>query len=302
MYHEPVLLNASVEGLVIRPSGRYVDATFGGGGHSKAILDHLTGGRLIAFDQDDDTRDNIIEDDRFMLINANYRYIKNFLDYLGLIPVDGIIADLGISSHQIDTAERGFSTRQDAELDLRMDRNNPFTAKHLINEYAEDQLKEVFSTYGEIRNASRLAALIVDKRRKQKINTTKDLGEMVRPLAPRGKDNQFMAKVFQSLRIEVNHELDHLKVFLERSVEVLNEGGRLVVIAYHSLEDRLVKNFLRSGNFEGKLEKDFYGNIQTPLKLINTRVIVADEQELKKNPRSRSARLRIAEKRIPGHV
>ena len=227
MYHEPVLLNASIEGLAIRPSGIYVDATFGGGGHSRAILDHLTDGRLIAFDQDDDTRDNNIEDDRFMLINANYRYIKNFLDYLGLIPIDGIIADLGVSSHQIDTAERGFSTRQEAELDLRMDRNNPFTAKQLINEYGKEQLREVFSNYGEIRNASRLAATIINHREKQSINTTKELGEIVRTLAPRGKDNQFMARVFQSLRIEVNQELDDLKVFLQKSVELLNVGGRM---------------------------------------------------------------------------
>jgi 16S rRNA (cytosine1402-N4)-methyltransferase len=297
MYHEPVLLKESIEGLAIRPSGTYVDATFGGGGHSRAILDHLTNGRLIAFDQDDDTRDNTIKDNRFMLINANYRYIKNFLSYLGTIPVDGIIADLGISSYQIDTPERGFSTRHEAELDLRMDKNKAFSARQLINQYQEDQLKQVFSNYGEIRNASRLASLIIQKRQDKSIDSTGELKEIILPLAPKGKDYQYMAKVFQALRIEVNQELDSLKTLLQKSVELLNEGGRMVVIAYHSLEDRIVKNFLRSGNFEGNLSKDFYGVVQTPFRLITTKAIVPDESELERNPRSRSARLRIAERK-----
>jgi len=297
MYHEPVLLKESIEGLNIQPSGIYVDVTYGGGGHSRAILDHLKTGQLIAFDQDDDTRGNTIKDDRFMLINANYRYVKNFLSYHGLVPVDGILADLGISSHQIDTPDRGFSTRFEGELDLRMDKHNPLSAKILINQYQEDQLKKIFSWYGEIKNASRLAAIIVEQRQQKAINTTQDLREVIMPLAPKGKDHQYMARVFQALRIEVNQELESLKIFLEKSIEVLNKGGRLVVIAYHSLEDRLVKNFLKSGNFEGELEKDFYGNVETPFKLINKKPIIPGDQELETNPRSRSAKLRIAEKK-----
>jgi len=296
MYHEPVLLRESIEGLDIQPSGIYVDVTYGGGGHSKAILDHLTSGKLIAFDQDDDTRNNTIKDDRFIMINANYQYIKNYLRYQGMIPVDGILADLGISSHQIDTPERGFSTRFDGELDLRMDKRNPFSARHLINQYTEVELKKIFYWYGEIKNSSRLASVIVEQRHHKAINTTNDLREIIMPLAPRGKDHQYMARVFQALRIEVNQELETLKTFLEKSVELLNQGGRLVVIAYHSLEDRLVKNFMKSGNFEGKLEKDFYGNVEAPFKLINKKPITPDEQELDANPRSRSAKLRIAEK------
>ena len=296
MYHKPVLLRESIEGLAIQPSGIYVDATFGGGGHSKAILDHLTEGQLIAFDQDDDTRDNLIKDNRFMLINANYRYIKNFLRYHGVIPVDGILADLGISSHQIDTPGRGFSTRFDGELDLRMDKHNPLSAKRIINQYPEKQLRDIFSWFGEIKNASRLAALIVEHRQIKTIDTTQDLREIIIPLAQKGKDHQYLARVFQALRIEVNQELEALKIFLLRSTEVLKQGGRLVVIAYHSLEDRLVKNFLRSGNFEGTLRKDFYGNVETPFRLINKKPIIPGDQELEQNPRSRSAKLRIAEK------
>lgn len=296
MYHKPVLLKESIEGLNIDPAGIYIDATFGGGGHARAILDHLTSGQLIAFDQDDDSRDNIIKDDRFMLINANYRYIKNFLRYHAAIPVDGILADLGISSHQIDTPERGFSTRYDGELDLRMDKRNPFNARLLLKQYPENQLKKIFSMYGEIENSSRLAAAIVEKRQQQEISTTRELREVIIKLAPRGKDHQYFARVFQALRIEVNQELEGLKSFLEKSAEVLKEGGRLVVIAYHSLEDRLVKNFLKSGNFEGKLHKDFYGNVEKPFKLIGNKPLIPDDVELERNPRSRSAKLRIAEK------
>ena len=296
-FHESVLLKESIEALSIKPDGIIVDATFGGGGHSKEIVKRLgENGRLYAFDQDEDAVKNSLEDPRFIMINNNFRYLKNFLKLYKAIPVDGIIADLGISSHQIDTPERGFSTRYEGKLDMRMDRRITFSAKELVNKYEEERLKAVFTLFGEIRNASKLANIIVSERKVKEIETTGELKEIIKPCIIRGNENKYLAQVFQALRIEVNQELASFQEFLKQSNEVLRQGGRLVIISYHSLEDKLVKNFFRSGNFLGEMIKDFYGNPLVPLKAINRKPIVPTAAEISRNNRARSAKLRIAEK------
>jgi len=296
MFHKSVLLEESIKALAIKPGGSYVDATYGGGGHSKAILKELKGGKLFAFDQDEDALNNKINDDRLILIHNNFRYLRNFLKLYKTVPVDGILADLGISSHQIDHPERGFSTRFTGELDMRMNRDKKISAKEIVNQYPEAKLAAIFRAYGDLRNATKIARLIVTARKMNPVNTTMDLKEALMPAAERGKENKFFAQVFQALRIEVNQELEALKEFLVQATDVLKQGGRLVVISYHSLEDKLVKDYFRSGNFEGTLEKDFYGNPIVPLSVINRKPIVPDEKEVSMNNRARSARLRIAEK------
>jgi 16S rRNA (cytosine1402-N4)-methyltransferase len=296
IYHQPVLLKESIEGLNIRKGGIYVDATFGGGGHSLEIVKHIGEGSLIAFDQDQDALANKPADQRIVLINQNFRYMRNFLKLFKAVPVDGIFADLGISSHQIDMPERGFSLRFEGELDLRMNRRKSLTAADIVNEYSISRLREVFYNYGELNNSNKIAAEIEHARAKEKIKTTKQLQEVTRTCAPKGLENKFYAKLFQALRIEVNDELGSLKDMLKQSVDLLKPGGRLVIISYHSLEDRLVKNFLKAGNFEGKIDKDFFGNPQTNFKLITRKPIVPGEEEINRNSRARSAKLRIAEK------
>jgi 16S rRNA (cytosine1402-N4)-methyltransferase len=297
MYHQPVLLNECIEGLQIKPDGIYVDVTYGGGGHSKEIVKQLKNGKLIAFDQDADSEKNKIEDNKLIFVRQNFKYLKNYLRLHKAIPVDGILADLGVSSHQFDTAERGFSTRFDSELDMRMDQNSHKTAKSVLNNYSEEQLKEVFKVYGEIPNASKLAYRIFNQRKEKPLVTINDLKTTIGPLITRGKENQYLAQVFQALRIEVNDEMQVLKDLLIQCEEVLKPGGRLVVISYHSLEDRLVKHFMRKGKFEGEIEKDFYGNTFTPFESITKKPIVPGISEMEQNPRSRSAKLRIAEKK-----
>lgn len=296
MYHKSVLLNETIEALALRPGGIYVDATFGGGGHSRAILKTLSGGKLVAFDQDEEAIKNKPDDARLIMINNNFRYLRNLLKLYNLYPVDGILADLGISSHQIDQPERGFSIRLDGILDMRMDRRKTHSAKEIVNKYPEDELRDLFRNYGEIRNAGRLASQIVKTRKEKNIESTQQLKEISVTCAIRGKENKYLAQVFQALRIEVNQEIAALKEFLLQASDALKPGGRLVVISYHSLEDKLVKNFFRSGNFEGEIRKDFYGNVLTPLKVISRKAIVPAEKEIMENSRSRSARLRIAEK------
>jgi 16S rRNA (cytosine1402-N4)-methyltransferase len=296
MYHEPVLLKESIDGLNIKKDGVYVDATFGGGGHSGAILKKLEKGSLIAFDQDKDALANKPEDDRLTLINQNFRYMRNFLKLYRVVPVDGILADLGVSSHQIDKPERGFSLRFDGELDLRMNTKKSLTARQIVNEYSTAKLKEIFFRYGELKNAAKIANNIEGARTKGEIKTTFQLKEITANCAPKGLENKFYAKLFQALRIEVNDEMGALMDFLEQSAELLATGGRLVVISYHSLEDRLVKNFMRAGNIEGEIKKDFYGNPETPFRVITKKPITASEEEINRNSRARSSRLRIAEK------
>lgn len=296
MFHQAVLLKESIEWLITDPGGIYVDATFGGGGHSREIMKHLGRGKLIAFDQDDDTRANVINDERFMLINANYRYMKNFLRYHGAIPVRGILADLGISSNQIDVPEKGFSIRYDERLDMRMDRRQSLSAFEVVNTYSKEDLHTILKNYGEIKNAGRLAQAIILEREKEPIETTGRLVDIASNLASGSASNKYLGQVFQAIRIEVNRELESLRIFLEQCNQVLAVDGRLAVIAYHSLEDRLVKNFIRSGNFEGNIEKDFYGNVQAPWRQLTRKPLVPDAKEMKENPRSRSAKLRIAEK------
>lgn len=296
MYHTPVLLNESINGLAIRPDGIYVDVTYGGGGHSRAILERLTTGRLIAFDQDADVLTNTISDDRFQLLNQNFKYLKNFLRLHNAIPVDGILADLGISSHQIDNPERGFSTRFEGDIDFRMDRRKQLNGRIVINTWDEYELLRIFAEYGEVPNPKKLATNIINYRANKEIITTEDLKEAIGSCAPKGKEFRYQAQVFQALRIEVNGELDALKELLIQANDVLAPGGRLVVLTYHSLEDRLVKNFIKTGNFKGILEKDFYGNPLTPLKRISRKPITPSEKELNENSRARSAKLRIAEK------
>ena len=295
-YHETVLLNESIQGLDVRPGGIYVDVTFGGGGHSIEILKTLENGRLIAFDQDEDVGTNLINDDRFTLVNANFRFLKNFLMFYKALPVDGIIADLGISSHQIDNAERGFSIRFDAELDLRMDRKNNLSARRVLAEYSEEDLRKVFFEFGELKQAYKIAKAIATKREVKEIVTLEDLKNAIGQYAERGKENKFYAKVLQALRIEINDEINALKELLLHSIDVLRTGGKLVVISYHSLEDRLVKNIMKTGSFEGTIEKDFFGNEKPPLKMITRQPIVPGTQEIERNKRARSAKLRIAEK------
>ena len=294
-YHIPAMLTKTIEGLNIKPDGVYVDATFGGGGHSLEILAHLGDkGKLLGFDQDEDAIKNKIEDKRFIFVRSNFRYLKNFLRYHNVEKVDGILADLGVSSHHFDEAERGFSFRFDGALDMRMNTKSPLTAAVLLNTYSEEQLANVFYLYGELHNSRKIAKTIVNARLIAPFNRIFPFIEVLKPYFGREKEKKDMARVFQALRIEVNKEMDVLKSLLEQSLEVLKPEGRLVVLTYHSLEDRLVKNFIRSGNFEGKIEKDFYGNVLAPMKAINNKVIIADEDETKRNPRARSAKLRIA--------
>jgi 16S rRNA (cytosine1402-N4)-methyltransferase len=296
-YHQPVLLKECLDGLQIKPDGVYVDVTFGGGGHSKAILERLgTNGKLFAFDQDKDAEKNIPADARLTFIPQNFMYMKNFLRMYEATQVDGILADLGVSSHQFDEAERGFSIRFEADLDMRMNQQSKKTAATVLNEYDENQLKHIFRAYGEVENAYKLVKLITDARITQPITTTEQLKTIIAPCTPKFKDHQYLAKVFQALRIEVNNEIDVLKELLTQSLEVLNEGGRLVVMSYHSLEDRLVKNFMKTGNFEGDVIKDFYGNIARPFELITKKPLTPSEEEIERNSRSRSAKLRVAEK------
>lgn len=296
-YHVPVLLNESVGGLEIKADGDYVDVTFGGGGHSREIFSRLKTGRLFAFDQDEDAAANVIDSERFFFIRHNFKYIRNFLRYYGLEQVDGILADLGVSSHDFDVAERGFSFRFDGDLDMRMNRDALQTAADLVNSYSEDQLRQVFRDYGEIDNAGRLAKQLVSARSETPVKTIAQFREAIAPCVPKFQESKYLAKVFQALRIETNHEMDVLNEFLEQSIELLKPGGRLVVITYHSLEDRMVKNFIKSGDFSGKQEQDFFGNVAAPLIAINRKVIVPSEEEIEQNPRARSAKLRIAEKR-----
>jgi 16S rRNA (cytosine1402-N4)-methyltransferase len=294
-YHVPALLTETIDGLKIKPDGVYVDCTFGGGGHAREILKQLGDkGKLLGFDQDEDAFKNIIRDDRFIFVHSNFRYLKNFLQFHGVEKVDGVLADLGVSFHHFDEAERGFSFRYDGELDMRMNKKSKLTAAHILNTYTEEKLADVFYFYGELRNARKIAATIVNERAKEPFTRIFSFVEVLRPFFGREKEKKDMARVFQALRIEVNREMEVLKSLLNQCVEVLNDDGRLVVLTYHSLEDRLVKNFFRSGNFEGKLEKDFYGNVIAPLKAINNKVIVAGDEEVAANPRARSAKLRVA--------
>ncbi len=298
MYHKPVLLRETIDLMDVKPEGIYVDVTFGGGGHSKAILERITNGRLIGFDQDKDALNNDLKDPRFQLINQNFRFLNNFLRFYKAMPVDGILADLGISSHQIDDPDRGFSTRYEGNLDLRMDQGSGNSAVHVINTYNIDELKRVFKEYGELDNAYHIARRIVDERNSGEITTTSRLKEILQNHAEKGKENKFYARVFQALRIEVNNELGILKEFLTQTVQAIKPGGRLVVISYHSLEDRLVKNFMKAGNFEGNIEKDFYGNIIAPFRPVTRKPVTPEIEELEENPRSRSAKLRAAERVI----
>ena len=295
-YHNPVLLQASVDGLNIKPDGIYVDVTFGGGGHSKEILSRLgTKGKLFAFDQDEDALANALQGERFVLINENFRHIKRFLRFYGVKSVDGILADLGVSSHQFDVAERGFSTRFDAGLDMRMSQKNDLNAYRVVNEYDEPNLRRVFLDYGELKSAPALAKTIIEARENQPIKTTDELKEVLARHLPERVRNKILAQIYQAIRIEVNQEMDVLKEFLEQSLEILNPKGRLSVISYHSLEDRLVKRFMKNGMFQGEPERDFFGNFSVPFKTIG-KLIVPDNEEIKLNNRARSAKLRIAEK------
>lgn len=297
-YHVPVLLQDCIEGLNINPDGRYVDVTFGGGGHSREIIKHLINGELYGFDKDEDAKQNALADARFTLIPESFSNLKKMLKLYNAVPVDGILADLGVSSHQFDVPERGFSIRFDAKLDMRMNRKFGKTAADVLNTYDELQLKQMFLEYGELFNAGKIASKIIQARGEEKIETVNRLKELLAPLVFKPKEHQFFAKVFQALRIEVNDEINELKLMLQQSLEVLKKGGRLVVISYHSIEDRLVKNFMKSGNFEGHVEKDFYGNAKVPFKVITTKPILPTQEEVRNNNRARSAKLRIAEKMI----
>lgn len=297
VYHIPALLNECIEGLAINPSGVYVDVTFGGGGHSRAIVERLgKGGHLYGFDQDQDAIANAIDDPRFTFVYSNFAYISNFLKFHGEKQVDGIIADLGVSFHHFDESNRGFSFRFDGTLDMRMNQKGEKDARKVIAEYSEEQLAQILYLYGEMKNSRKIASAIVKARSLKPINTTGELLDVIKPFIKPAQEKKELAQVFQALRIEVNNEIDVLKSLLNQSIKVLKPGGRLVILTYHSLEDRLVKNFFKSGNIEGKVEKDFFGRINTPFKLINNKVIMASEEEVERNPRARSAKLRIAEK------
>lgn len=297
MYHNPVLLHPSVDGLVTSSSGTYVDVTFGGGGHSRQILSQLDGGgRLVAFDQDPDAARNALDDSRFQFVPSNFSNLKKFLQYYQAYPVDGILADLGVSSFQFDTPERGFSHRFDGALDMRMNSARGITAYQVVNEYPAERLSAIFYQYGELPNSRQLASLIAQARTAAPVGTTSRLAEVVAPQLPRGKENKVLSQIFQALRIEVNDEMGVLREFLSQTADALKPGGRLVIISYHSLEDRLVKNYLRSGNFDGIVEKDFFGNPISPFRPVTRKAVSPSEEEIQQNPRARSAKLRIAEK------
>jgi 16S rRNA (cytosine1402-N4)-methyltransferase len=295
-YHVPVLLQPSIDGLNINPNGTYVDVTFGGGGHSIEILKLLDKGKLIAFDQDPDAKKNLPADDRILFVDQNFRFMRNFLQFNGITHVDGILADLGVSSHQFNVDARGFSTRTDGPLDMRMSQNGEKTAEHIVMTYTEDKLKQMFWLYGELKNAGKIARQLLLKREEMKIDTTEKLKEALLPVTPRYDDYRFLAQVFQALRIEVNEELTALEELLIQTIEVLAPDGRLVVISYHSLEDRMVKNIMRSGNLKGQQEKDFFGNLIRPLEPINRKPLVPDSSEIERNNRARSAKLRVAQR------
>jgi 16S rRNA (cytosine1402-N4)-methyltransferase len=295
-YHNPVLLNECIEGLNIKPTGVYVDVTFGGGGHSKLIMKNLKGGKLFAFDQDENANKNALPEDDFKLINANFRYLKNFLRMEGVRKIDGLLADLGVSSHQFDVAERGFSIRFDGELDMRMNTNSPLSAKEVVNKYSQEDLANVLYKYGELRDSRAIAKAIVKAREQEAIITTSQLINVVVHMVPEKNRNQFLARIFQAIRIEVNDEMKALEEMLLDAVDMLSEGGRLVVLSYHSLEDRMIKNLMKRGKPEGELEKDFFGNPIKDLTEITRKVIVASKQQVEENTRARSAKLRIAEK------
>lgn len=296
-YHIPVLLNDAVDGLNINPKGVYVDVTFGGGGHSREILSRLTTGKLIAFDQDEDAQNNLIDDERFVFIPQNFAYLKNFLKLYGFNSVDGILGDLGVSSHQFDVEKRGFSIRNNASLDMRMNQNADLNAFKVVNEYEKEDLTRIFREYADLKNAHKVSWGICSARENKKIDTTEELLSVVEPYCGGDKKrNQFNARVFQAIRIEVNQEIEVLKSFLEQSAQCLNPKGRLVIISYHSLEDRLTKNFFKKGKFSGEVEKDFYGNILKPLKEITKKPVIPTDEEIERNNRARSAKMRIAEK------
>ncbi len=295
-YHHPVLLEESVAALEVEKGGIFVDATFGGGGHTSEILRRMPSGRLIVFDQDSDVIANLPKDERLIFVNDNFRYLKNFLRFYESIPVDGILADLGVSSYQIDEPTKGFSTRWEGFLDMRMDKRKKLTAAQIINEYPELELHRIFKNYGELSQARRMVSIIDKQRKLTPIETTLQLRDAIKPLAPKGAENKFFAQVFQALRIEVNDELGALKDFLMQSIEVLRPGGRIAIISYHSLEDRLVKKFFKTGNFEGEVQQDLFGNVKSPLRPINKKPIEPSAMEIANNPRARSAKLRIAER------
>ncbi|OFX18859.1 MAG: 16S rRNA (cytosine(1402)-N(4))-methyltransferase [Bacteroidetes bacterium GWA2_31_9b] len=296
IYHTPVLLKESVEGLKIKPNGIYVDVTFGGGGHSREILNQLKTGKLIAFDQDEDALKNLIDDKRFLFAHHNFRFLKNFLKYYKINQVDGIIADLGVSSHHFDQPERGFSFRFEGKLDMRMNQQAKVSAADILNNYEERELLRIFWEYGELQNARTLTKAIINGRSSKTLTDIKDLVDLIMPFLPKHAEHKFLAKVFQALRIEVNREMEYLQSMLLQTIDVIKPGGRLVVLTYHSLEDRLVKNFIKSGKFEGEAEKDFYGNLKVPFVAVNRKIIIPSEKEINENNRARSAKLRIAER------
>ena len=296
VYHKPILLDECINGLQIKPNGIYVDCTFGGGGHSKAILKHLKSGRLIGFDQDSAVLKNIPDDDRFIFVQGNFRFLRNFLKYHKISQVDGVLADLGVSWHHFDTPERGFSFRLDGALDMRMNQQAELTAEDVLNSYSETELERIFKTYGEVYNSRQLSGIIASGRLEKRISSVKKFLEIIHSCIPAKNNHQYLACVFQALRMEVNQEVRNLTEMLMQTVELVKKGGRLAVITYHSIEDKLVKNFTRSGNFKGIIEKDFYGNINAPFSPVNTRVIVPTAAEVENNSRARSAKLRIAER------
>ena len=298
VYHIPVLLNESIEGMNLHADGIYADMTFGGGGHSKEILRQMGEDcHLYSFDQDEDAEKNIVDDKRFTFVRSNFRYLRNFMRYYGVEQLDGILADLGVSSHHFDDSERGFSFRFDGKLDMRMNKRAGMTAADIVNTYDEEKLADVFYLYGELKNSRKLAATIAKARQQKQITTIGEFLDIIKPLFGCERKKKELAKVFQALRIEVNHEMEALKEMLYEATDLLKPGGRLVVITYHSLEDRMVKNLIKAGNIEGKVEQDFYGNVQSPFRAVNNKVIVPTDEEINQNPRSRSAKLRIAEKR-----
>ena len=298
VYHIPVLLNESIEGMNLKANGIYADMTFGGGGHSKEILRRMGEDcHLYSFDQDEDAEKNIVDDKRFTFVRSNFRYLRNFMRYYGVEQLDVILADLGVSSHHFDDSERGFSFRFDGKLDMRMNKRAGMTAADIVNTYDEEKLADVFYIYGELKNSRKLAATIAKARQQKQITTIGEFLDIIKPLFGREREKKELAKVFQALRIEVNHEMEALKEMLYEATDLLKPGGRLVVITYHSLEDRMVKNLIKAGNIEGKVEQDFYGNVQSPFRAVNNKVIVPTDEEVNQNPRSRSAKLRIAEKR-----